>query len=154
VDILSANGHPEPPVFQRIFWAATEGATAIALLSAGANAANANASLKALQAASIICGLPYILFYATLALYLAWAARARFGFWDPADLTSDGCGENFRRCRQTVRRRGRWRRLATRGCIAPERIIGRLPVGRLALVHWLSVALLQDPCWWSWCPSS
>jgi len=73
VDILSANGHPEPPVFQRIFWAATEGATAIALLSAGANAATANASLKALQSASIICGLPYtfVLFYATLALYLA-----------------------------------------------------------------------------------
>jgi choline-glycine betaine transporter len=78
VDVLSANGHPEPPVFQRIFWAATEGATAIALLSAGANSASANASLKALQSASIICGLPYtfILFYATLALYLACREEA------------------------------------------------------------------------------
>jgi len=73
VDILSANGHPEPPVFQRIFWAFTEGTTAIALLLAGSNSKNPNASLKALQSASLICGLPYtfILFFATLSLYLA-----------------------------------------------------------------------------------
>jgi hypothetical protein len=83
VDILSSNGHPEPPVFQRIFWSFTEGATAIALLVSGSNAANANASLKALQSASIICGLPYtfILFYATLALALA--VREEAGTLDP-----------------------------------------------------------------------
>lgn len=78
VDILSANGHPEPPVFQRIFWAFTEGFTAIALLLAGSNAKDANASLKALQSASLICGLPYtfILFFATLSLYLACREEA------------------------------------------------------------------------------
>jgi FtsH-binding integral membrane protein len=83
VDILSSNGHPEPPVFQRIFWSFTEGATAIALLVSGSNAANATASLKALQSASIICGLPYtfILFYATLALSLA--VREEAGTLDP-----------------------------------------------------------------------
>ncbi len=35
IDCLSANGHPDPPILQRIFWAVTEGATATALLVAG-----------------------------------------------------------------------------------------------------------------------
>jgi len=35
IDILTANGHPEPPVLQRIFWALMEGACATALISAG-----------------------------------------------------------------------------------------------------------------------
>jgi len=59
VDILSSNGHPDPPVFQRVFWSFTEGATAIALLYSGNNAKDPDAALKALQAASIITGLPY-----------------------------------------------------------------------------------------------
>merc|ERR1712137_449139 len=69
VDILSANGHPDPPVFQRIFWSFTEGATAIALLYSGINSPNPQATLRALQAASIICGLPYtfILFWVSQA---------------------------------------------------------------------------------------
>jgi hypothetical protein len=59
VDILSANGHPDPPMFQRIFWSFTEGATAVALLYSGSNNPDPGASLGALQAASIVCGLPY-----------------------------------------------------------------------------------------------
>merc|ERR1712087_695921 len=59
VDMLSANGHPEPPLFQRVFWSFTEGATAIALLYSGINSVSDNAALKALQSASLICGLPY-----------------------------------------------------------------------------------------------
>ena len=35
IDTLSANGHQDPPVLQRIFWALTEGACATALLVAG-----------------------------------------------------------------------------------------------------------------------
>ena len=35
IDSLSANGHPDPPTLQRIFWALTEGACATALLVAG-----------------------------------------------------------------------------------------------------------------------
>ena len=35
VDCLSANGDPEPPKLQRIFWSGTEGAVATALLVAG-----------------------------------------------------------------------------------------------------------------------
>ena len=55
IDCLSANGSPEPPVIQRIFWALTEGACATALLKAGGKAA-----LTALQTVSIAAGLPYL----------------------------------------------------------------------------------------------
>ncbi|XP_066928343.1 probable glycine betaine transporter isoform X2 [Clytia hemisphaerica] len=54
IDCLSANGNPEPPVMQRIFWALTEGATATALLKAGGSEA-----LSALQTVSVACGLPF-----------------------------------------------------------------------------------------------
>jgi hypothetical protein len=72
VDIISANGHTDPPLIQRIFWSITEGATAIALLAAGRNAENSEGSLRALQSASMITGLPYtfILFYCSHALVL------------------------------------------------------------------------------------
>merc|ERR1719444_642356 len=74
VDILAANGEEEPPIPQRIFWAFTEGATAIALLFSGANVEYGGhpgqGGLRALQAASIIMGLPYtfILFWYAQAL--------------------------------------------------------------------------------------
>ncbi|XP_028401735.1 uncharacterized protein LOC114524762 [Dendronephthya gigantea] len=54
IDCLSANGSPEPPVLQRIFWALTEGACATALLKAGGRDA-----LDALQTVSIAGGLIY-----------------------------------------------------------------------------------------------
>jgi len=54
IDCLSANGHPEPPIIQRIFWALTEGATATALLVSGGKD-----SLTALQTVSVACGLPF-----------------------------------------------------------------------------------------------
>jgi choline-glycine betaine transporter len=75
VDILSANGHPEPPLFQRVFWSFTEGATAIALLYSGVNSPSANASLKALQNASLITGLPYtfVIFWCCQALVILCA---------------------------------------------------------------------------------
>ena len=44
IDCISANGYTNPPVAQRIFWSATEGATATGLLVAGGND-----SLQALQ---------------------------------------------------------------------------------------------------------
>lgn len=53
-DIISANGLPNPPLFQKFFWAFTEGAVATGLLTAGGNN-----SLRALQAVSICAGLPY-----------------------------------------------------------------------------------------------
>ncbi len=35
IDCISANGHPDPPIIQRVFWACTEGATATGLLVGG-----------------------------------------------------------------------------------------------------------------------
>ena len=54
INCLSANGNPEPPVLQRIFWALTEGACATALLYTGGEKA-----LTALQTVSIAGGLIY-----------------------------------------------------------------------------------------------
>ena len=53
IDMLSSNGHQDPPIPQRIFWATLEGAVAAALLLGG----GAN-SLKALQTAAVASGLP------------------------------------------------------------------------------------------------
>eukprot|EP00542_Grammatophora_oceanica_P014072 CAMPEP_0194035190 /NCGR_PEP_ID=MMETSP0009_2-20130614/7648_1 /TAXON_ID=210454 /ORGANISM="Grammatophora oceanica, Strain CCMP 410" /LENGTH=917 /DNA_ID=CAMNT_0038676457 /DNA_START=171 /DNA_END=2924 /DNA_ORIENTATION=- len=57
VDFLASNGNLDHHWVQRIFWSATEGAVATALLRAGGSDA-----LKAVQAASIIAGLPFTLF--------------------------------------------------------------------------------------------
>ncbi|CAD7696045.1 unnamed protein product [Ostreobium quekettii] len=54
IDCITANGNPNPPVLQRVFWALTEGAAACALLVAGGQE-----SLSALQTAAIVAGLPY-----------------------------------------------------------------------------------------------
>lgn len=54
IDCLTANGHPHPPIPQRIFWALMEGACATALLQAGGSEA-----LSALRTVSIAAGLPY-----------------------------------------------------------------------------------------------
>ena len=54
LDIMAANGLPEPPIVQRVFWACSEGATASVLLGFGGEV-----GLKALRSVSLICGLPY-----------------------------------------------------------------------------------------------
>lgn len=54
VDHLASNGKKEHHWLQRMFWALTEGAVAIALLLAGGSNA-----LRALQAASIVSGVPF-----------------------------------------------------------------------------------------------
>lgn len=54
VDFLASNGRLHHHWLQRLFWAVTEGAVATALLSAGGADA-----LGALQAASIVAGLPF-----------------------------------------------------------------------------------------------
>jgi len=72
VDFITANGHPDPPMPQRVLWSWVEGFTAIALLYSGVNSPSSDASLRALQAASIIAGLPYtfVMFWCAQALYL------------------------------------------------------------------------------------
>ena len=50
IDIITSGGEPEPPVWQRVFWALMEGAVAAILLLAG--------GLVALQTGAIASGLP------------------------------------------------------------------------------------------------
>ncbi|NRA00147.1 MAG: BCCT family transporter [Myxococcales bacterium] len=62
VDMLTSGGHPDPPVWQRVFWAVSEGVVAAVLLLAG--------GLAALQSAAINTGLPFcvILIFVCLGL--------------------------------------------------------------------------------------
>mmetsp|Transcript_109248 Transcript_109248/g.304544 ORF Transcript_109248/g.304544 Transcript_109248/m.304544 type:complete len:806 (+) Transcript_109248:61-2478(+) len=68
VDLIAANGR-EAHVIQRVFWALSEGMVAIALLQSGTSAS----SLGAVQAMSIIMGLPFtiIMMLMTTALWRA-----------------------------------------------------------------------------------
>lgn len=54
VDMLTSGGHPDPPVWQRVFWAVTEGCVAGVLLAAAGKS-----GLDALQAAVVTIGLPF-----------------------------------------------------------------------------------------------
>lgn len=78
IDCLSANGDPDPPVPQRVFWALTEGATATALLYAGGTDA-----LQALQAVSIAAGLPYTILLCFMCVALWRAVQMEAGDLDP-----------------------------------------------------------------------
>jgi len=51
IDIITSGGNHEPPVWQRVFWAVTEGVVAAVLLLAG--------GLSALQSAAIASALPF-----------------------------------------------------------------------------------------------
>ena len=66
VDFLAANGRHDTHWIQRLFWALTESCVATALLKAGGSNA-----LAAVQAASIISGLPYtvVLLYLLQSIY-------------------------------------------------------------------------------------
>ncbi|MFK4765245.1 BCCT family transporter [Desulfobaculum sp. SPO524] len=61
IDIITADGNPDPPVFQRLFWAISEGVVAGALLLGG--------GLVALQTAAITTGLPF----AVVILLMCWS---------------------------------------------------------------------------------
>jgi len=54
IDGMASNGMAEGPIWQRVFWAVTEGATAHAVLHAGGGNA-----LRALRAISIVAALPF-----------------------------------------------------------------------------------------------
>jgi choline/glycine/proline betaine transport protein len=66
VDMLTSGGNPNPPIWQRVFWALTEGCVAAALLIAG--------GLKGLQSAAISTGLPFcvVLLFICLSLIRAF----------------------------------------------------------------------------------
>ena len=78
IDCLSANGDPEPPVAQRIFWALTEGATATALLNAGGAD-----GLNALQSMSIASGVIYTALLCFMCVALWRAVKMEAGDLDP-----------------------------------------------------------------------
>lgn len=62
IDIITAGGHLDPPIPQRIFWALTEGVVAAVLLSGG--------GLLALQTAAISTGLPFAIVLALMGIGL------------------------------------------------------------------------------------
>jgi choline/glycine/proline betaine transport protein len=80
VDMLTSGGHPNPPVWQRVFWACAEGAVAAVLLYAGGRQA-----LTALQAAVISIGLPFcvVLILMVFNLHAAMRAEKRRGYAEP-----------------------------------------------------------------------
>ena len=78
IDCLSANGDPDPPILQRVFWALTEGATATALLFAGGPKA-----LTALQTVSIAAGVPYTILLCFMCVALWRAVHIEAGVLDP-----------------------------------------------------------------------
>jgi BCCT family betaine/carnitine transporter len=71
VDSLTSGGQTNSPVFQRVFWAAMLGLTAIALLYGGGDEA-----LKALQAGTITAALPFTIIVLLFALCLLIGLRA------------------------------------------------------------------------------
>lgn len=70
VDMLTSGGHPNPPRWQRVFWATAEGACAAILLYAGGEQA-----LQALQAAVVSIGLPFCMVMLLIGASLVAALR-------------------------------------------------------------------------------
>lgn len=79
-DMVAANGIPDPPIAQRIFWSLTEGLAATGLMFAGRfDPSSPNSGLKALQAASIAVGLPYTFLVCFMCLALWRTLQYEFG---------------------------------------------------------------------------
>lgn len=78
IDCLSANGDPDPPRLQRVFWALMEGATATALLVAGGKQ-----GLTALQSAGLLSGLPYIVLVTLICVSIWRTCQVAAGDLDP-----------------------------------------------------------------------
>lgn len=70
VDMITSGGHPNPPIWQRVFWATAEGAVAAVLLLAAGKA-----GLKALQAGVICIGAPFCIVLLLTCWSLARALR-------------------------------------------------------------------------------
>jgi choline/glycine/proline betaine transport protein len=68
--MLTSGGHPNPPRWQRVFWALAEGACAAVLLYAGGRRA-----LTALQAVVVSIGLPFCVVIGVVAANLVAGLR-------------------------------------------------------------------------------
>jgi choline/glycine/proline betaine transport protein len=80
VDMLTSGGKTDPPVWQRVFWALSEGAVAAVLLVGG--------GLKALQAAAICTGLPFCALLLVVCFSLHKALRQEAGGAGPQSKSS------------------------------------------------------------------
>ena len=83
VDLIAANGR-EAHVVQRVFWALTEGAVAIATVASGGFS-----SLTGLQAVSIVMGLPFTLILMVMCTSLWRALKLEAGFLAPINKRTD-----------------------------------------------------------------
>eukprot|EP00438_Fugacium_kawagutii_P003546 Skav202732 [mRNA] locus=scaffold1326:179462:181611:- [translate_table: standard] len=83
VDLIAANGR-EAHVIQRVFWALTEGAVAIATVASGGFD-----SLKGLQAVSIVMGLPFTFILMLMCTSLWRALKIESGDMPPVNKRTD-----------------------------------------------------------------
>ncbi len=102
IDMITSGGDPDPPVWQRVFWAVTEGVVAAALLVAG--------GLQALQAASIAAALPFtaVMLIICVGLYqgLRLDGATRIGQGEsPAPLPIQGASVPWQQRLATIIRR-------------------------------------------------
>lgn len=91
VDAIASRGHPQSPVWQRLFWAAVLGVTAVVLLLAG--------GLKALQAMTLVTALPVaaIMVLLCIGLWRGMKADLAHAGQDLAPATSFWTGRHWRK---------------------------------------------------------
>ncbi len=91
VDAIASRGHPQSPVWQRLFWAAVLGVTAVVLLLAG--------GLKALQAMTLVTALPVaaIMVLLCIGLWRGMKADLAHAGQDLAPATSFWTGQHWRK---------------------------------------------------------
>jgi len=73
IDILTSDSDPNPPVWQRVFWAVSEGAVAAVLVATGGE--EARKSLQALQTGSIAAAIPFSVVVIAICYCLVQALR-------------------------------------------------------------------------------
>lgn len=91
VDAIASRGHPQSPVWQRLFWAVVLGMTAVVLLLAG--------GLKALQAMTLVTALPVaaIMVLLCIGLWRGMKADLAHAGQDLAPATSFWTGQHWRK---------------------------------------------------------
>ena len=91
VDAIASRGHPQSPVWQRLFWAVVLGVTAVVLLLAG--------GLKALQAMTLVTALPVaaIMVLLCIGLWRGMKADLAHAGQDLAPATSFWTGQHWRK---------------------------------------------------------
>ena len=91
VDAIATRGNPQSPVWQRLFWAALLGVTAVVLLLAG--------GLKALQAMTLVAALPVALIMVLLCvgLWRGMKADQAHAVQDLAPSTNFWTGQHWRK---------------------------------------------------------